>query len=391
MDDHSSTSADSAETSKSARAEGAPHKTPARSYTDAARPERQPRISDLVPLRPWAMSVLLLSLLTAAVGLFALDGQAAAWSRHVGRENLIALDFSARGSLAGWFGSVLLGAAASASVLIFLLRRHKVDDYNGRYRFWLWTAVLLVLASIDAGAGVHRIASGLLVRTTGLLVQNDGLLWTLMLAGVLYGFVVLRGVFEIRHSRGALLLLMTATALHLTAIAIALGFVLSPGALATLVAQSALLLGRLATLSCVLIFARYVLLDAQGKLPERRVRPQRKRKAEDSPEASNSKQDADEGPLASRTKRRKLRVDASHVEQNDETPTKEREAAAGKSSTARSSSTSGQTAARPSKEQAAGKVSVDLDDEIAESASNRKLSKAERRRLRKEQRRGANP
>lgn len=328
--------------------------------------------------------MLFLSLLSVAVGLFALDGQMSAWSRHGGRENLAALDFSARGSLAAWFGSMMLTLAAATGVFVFLLRRHKVDDYRGRYRFWLWSSALLVLAAIDAATGIHRIAVGLLMRSSGWLPMHEGAMWSVILGGVLFGPLALRGVFEIRQSRGATALLLLATGLYVLAAVIAVELVVLPGTLASLVTQSALLLGRLITLMCVLIFARHVLLDAQGKLPDR---SDRKSKSSDGSETAPSTANQRQGPLAARTKRRKLRVDASHAE--DEEAAEAQSQAPQRSQKHNSQNTTGKTSSNGGRSTSppAGKVSVDLDDEIAENPPGRKLSKAERRRLRKEQRR----
>ena len=55
-----------------------------------------------------------------------------------------ALDLAAKGSLGCWFSSLLLLAAAAVAILVYAVRRHRTDDYQGRYRIWLWAAGLLV-------------------------------------------------------------------------------------------------------------------------------------------------------------------------------------------------------------------------------------------------------
>lgn len=393
IEEHAAASADTAPQASVARAGGEANRTPAQGYSAAARPERHPRISDLVPTRRWTLTVLVLSLLAIPVALFALDGHAPAWSQQVGRENLAALDLSARGSLADWFSSVILGLAAAASAFIYLLRRHKIDDYRGRYRFWLWSAAVLLIGSIDAATGVHRIACGLLVHASGWPEDAGGAWWTVILAGSLFGSLALRGAFEIRHSRGAAASLLVAGAFYFLAGAVSTGMVPLYGRLDVVVSQSALMLAHLTTLYCVLLFARYVLLDAQGKLParpDRAKKPRRRRAGRAGEEASSGGAPATAAAPGNRKKGRKLRADAAH--NTDDGPVEPAE----KSNESPSRPLSRQAPGREA-EDAAGKnslspsprVSVDLDDEIADEPRNRKLSKAERRRLRKEQRRAA--
>lgn len=352
---------------------------PAKRYADAARPERQPRVTDLVPVRPWTLTVLLLGLLSAVAALAGLDGEAAAWSRSVGRANLAALDLSARGSLASWYSSLLLAGAAAASVLVFLLRRHKVDDYRGRYRFWLWAAAVLAMGSVDATAGVHRIFGGLLARLTGTLSAGDGVGWSLLLGGAMFGSLAVRAVFEIRHSRGALAALLLAVAAYITSAGLLAGALPSRFALTVFAGQTAAMLAHVAVLFCVLLSARYVLLDAQGKLPPRtQVRKKRKWKRE----ADETPPEAKAGEAAHGLGR-KLRVDKSNQEaaasQPSEAPRKQQPA----------ESKRPQTVAPTTAAKGVTSAVVDDDEELLdEGNASRKLSKAERRRLRKLQRRG---
>jgi hypothetical protein len=344
-----------------------------RRYSDAARPERQPRVTDLVPLRRWTLTVLLLALLSIPAALIGLDGEVGGWSRTVGRANLAALDLDARGSLASWFGSLLLSAAAAGSVLIFLLRRHKVDDYRGRYRFWLWAAAVLVLGSIDATTGLRHVFSGLLARTTGWLAAGDGAAWSLILGAVLFGTLALRGAIEIRHSRGALAALLLAVTAYSAGAAAFAHWLPLPGPLATLAGHAALLLGHVLVLYCVLVFARHVLLDAQGKLPHRAAKAKRKQRGA-APES---------GAVAGR----KLRVDAAHAPSDEPDPPAKPTSFAVQAGAAKFGA-SISAGVRPNSPTSPLDEDDDLDtDESLDS--DRHLSKAERRRLRKLQKRSS--
>ena len=71
------------------------------------------------------------------------------------------------GSLASWFASVTLGLASLLSLLVYAIRRHKLDDYRGHYRWWLLASAAWMLMSVDATAGIHQLIGAALVRVSG--------------------------------------------------------------------------------------------------------------------------------------------------------------------------------------------------------------------------------
>ena len=68
-------------------------------------------------------------------------------SQTLPRDGLAAIDAGAAGNLAAWFSSCLLLMAAACSLQIYNLRRHKIDDYRGRYRIWVWAAIALLFTT----------------------------------------------------------------------------------------------------------------------------------------------------------------------------------------------------------------------------------------------------
>ncbi|PAY18191.1 hypothetical protein CKO51_17700 [Rhodopirellula sp. SM50] len=53
-------------------------------------------------------------------------------------------------SLGAWWTTMLLLLSAGATRLIYVLRRHRRDDYRGHYQLWQLTLVVLLLASVHA-------------------------------------------------------------------------------------------------------------------------------------------------------------------------------------------------------------------------------------------------
>ena len=145
----------SRESSRPSGADASPSE-PARRYSDAALSPRQPRVIDLIPIRRWTNLVLAALLLSGAAGIEALYGHLALENTAFDVSQLPAIDLSERGSVATWFSSAMLAACALFGLLTYQLRRHRVDDYRGRYRMWCWVIPMFLLASVDQVAGVQE-------------------------------------------------------------------------------------------------------------------------------------------------------------------------------------------------------------------------------------------
>ena len=247
-------------------------KTATRGYSTAVAVESQPPISCLIATRPWTLSVLLLA------GLAVITGLQAAYANifhgtAVRPDVTIALDVAARGSLAAWFSSVLLAMAAINSVLVYWLRSHKLDDYRGRYRVWLWAALGLLLASVDAGTGLHSVVAHLLAdRFNTAWLQNPTANGVVILWLVLGSLGVRLGV-EIWSSQLARLGLLVAGIGYLLVSLMQLEVIAIDSVMLTAMAKSTtLLLAHLTAAMTIAAYCRYVHLESQGTLKARRPR-----------------------------------------------------------------------------------------------------------------------
>ena len=178
--------------------------------------------------------------------------------------------FSTR--LVAWTSAALLLLTVGYTRLIFSLRRHRVDDYRGRYRVWRtagWTAMLL---SINAVLGTH----GLVARYFGnladwqLLSTNAG--WWLAPAAFVGGWLLMKLIADVSECRSAMVAYLLAMACLIVAGVHSAGW--SPAwaaAWPTLLSQSLPLAGYTMLLVGSLLFARYVILDVQGLIEHRVV------------------------------------------------------------------------------------------------------------------------
>ena len=165
-------------------------------YGDALFLAEQPTLLDLVPRRLIAFVLVFLALSLLIAGLEALYawmpalagdlGHAAAGQRTV---TFAALDLAGKGSLAAWFSSLLLLAASLVAVLVYTVRRHRMDDYPGRYRVWLWAALCWFLAATDTAASLHEGFRDLMTAVTGTPLLGDGSIWWMIAYGLLFGAV----------------------------------------------------------------------------------------------------------------------------------------------------------------------------------------------------------
>ena len=182
---------------------------------------------------------------------------------------LAVFDLAGRGSLAAWFSSLALLAASLVAVLVYSVRRHQMDDYQGRYRVWLWAALCCFLMASDAAAGLHEGFRDLMTLATDDPLLGDGSIWWVIGYTLLLGAVGIRLLIDAWPCRPS-------TARYCWRPAPfrgrhrADGVV--PGAEAdrrVLIVQGTAMAGHRLLLLAMGLHARYVLADARGLVPSR--------------------------------------------------------------------------------------------------------------------------
>jgi len=250
---------------------GGSAKGPVRAYCPAVLTERQLRVTDLVPVRPlWAVVAILLAVTAVAaiecvhIHVRTLDLGSAA---HV-----TALDAAQRGSVAAWFGGMLLASGVMLALVTFGIRLHRVDDYRGSYRVWLWTATALAWASLDATTGIHDALGLGLARLAGKSLDSGSfnaactVSW-LAVYGLLFGTIAIRLAIEVWCSLPSLAALAIGGLLYLIAGLGVLDMLPQSGPLVdSVVRTTTVLLAHVALVSAVALYARHVYLDATGRL-----------------------------------------------------------------------------------------------------------------------------
>lgn len=345
----------SSESASSESATGGP------SYAEGASRENQPHLSDLVPRRYTTILLAVIGAASIVLGLEYLHVHAADLAEKIAGRPIAALDLSAPGALAVWFSSMTLMLCGAMSVLIYSLRKHKIDDYPGRYRIWLWAAIGWIALSINTTAPLHGAYVDLMTYLTGWTAGPQGAYWWLTPMAIIFGAIGVRVLLDVRRCRMAFVTLALAHIAWAAALAVYFGWLPIPTwATSTMIVSGAAMGGHVALLTGLALYARYVLLDVEGLVPVRAPKHQE--------ETSGA------------TRRREIsahvKIDPPHATGSSAAHLAELKT---KYQPARPVVSQGQT------QWVDGSQTVDdlYDDRASSGAPKRRLSKSERKRLRK--------
>ncbi|MCA9217882.1 MAG: hypothetical protein KDB27_32655 [Planctomycetales bacterium] len=243
-------------------------------YAPDALAANQPRITDLIPVRAIAQafcSLVGFSVIglhwTLGVILHSEDANSSAFAK--------VFDGLQPGSLGAWTACATFIIAAVISVLLFWIRQHRIDDYGGRYRIWIYAAVCFLLLSIEAAVGlraaVHYQLQGVLPSVITPIHLSAA--W-----GIIAIVAIARLAVEMRASIGSIIWLVVCCSLYAAAAIVRLdiidtsfaGPISAFSAAVTLAAHWSLAMSLFA-------YARFVYLDAQGVVAEWRIEAAKRR------------------------------------------------------------------------------------------------------------------
>jgi hypothetical protein len=325
-------------------------------YGEQAGVEHHPQITDFIPRRKRAvLTTLAVGVGVAAGTQFVAQNSATLAAVMPGVPAREVAGQLAHG-VAAWVAAVGLLLVAALARIIYSLRRHRVDDVRGRYRVWRWIAAGSIIASLNAIVGAHQLLARAAAAVTGWSLTTSANEWWLAPLALLAGWIGVRLVLEIAESRAALGLAALAGMTYAVAAAAALGWV--PAALgvsAGALAGALPLVGHTLALAAMMVFARYVVLDVQGLIEHKPRRPA-----------------ASAASAASAAKARRAAA-----------KTAETTAATTPVATPAASAAAAKAASTAKPDAAASSWTDDDEDDAEENTGDRRLSKAERKRLRK--------
>jgi hypothetical protein len=273
--------------------------------------------------------------------------------------SLAVFDLKGRGNIADWFSSLTLFIGAITSQLVYLIRRHRLDDYRGRYRVWQWATACFLIGSFDAVTGAHAIFQPAMIQLTGKTLLGDGAIWASLVVGIAVAACFVRLAIEISGSRIATAFMSLAAGSYVGFLVVTYHPALSAVELTRIIAGSATLLaGHFFLVYAVTLYGRHVYQEAQGTRRALRTKPV-VTPAKEAEEPRVTK------PRTGLFGSRKVRVDAAHEKTSgDSTPVE-----------------------APTISKKSIQKTVSASVESSSSDASRPMSKAERRRLRKLDRR----
>lgn len=181
-------------------------------YSAEAAPERQRGPAVLLPTGLGGLTLAIATILLPVVGGIALGGfetvtgtkpfaPAGRFSRTL-QALEACFDPRSLASLQGWMAQLFLMIAAGIACIVRLMRRHRRDDYHGRYRAWGWLAGLFLLTACAGVVPLGPLVAAGLTDATGFALGPGGAGWWFAPAATLYGIVALWAVLPLHERMG---------------------------------------------------------------------------------------------------------------------------------------------------------------------------------------------
>jgi hypothetical protein len=189
---------------------------PAAIYGSRVRRRLRGRWYALVPVRQRDF-VLIASVLLVISGVLVVAHLATdRWSVLAGN-SLLARPFrlDRTDSLGQFFQTSMLLLAAGISLLIYQLRRYRLDDYQGQYRLWRTTLIVSLLAAFNCQCSLIEWSGSAIDAVLGRRLALSGANWVRMVTTMGLFILAIRVFVDVRRSRAALMMLLTAGTLIL--------------------------------------------------------------------------------------------------------------------------------------------------------------------------------
>ncbi len=186
---------------------------PTAHYGSHVRRRLRGRWFSLVPVNRLAMSGSAGMILGLAMLLCLMHYLSVTWAPLALREELARpFRLDRPDSFGTYTRAIFLFAAAGTALLVYQLRRYKVDDYKGHYRLWRPVILLLLLMSIDCVCGLVSWAGAVIDASIGKRIAMAGANWLRIVMAVGGIVLAVRLLAEVHRSRLSLAMMTVAVA-----------------------------------------------------------------------------------------------------------------------------------------------------------------------------------
>jgi hypothetical protein len=187
-----------------------------------------------------------------------------------GMSSTSAFDLAARGNLTDWLAAVVLFVAAGFCLLTYSIRRHRIDDIRGRYRVWLGAALGCLVLSANSVTGLHQVVAEVMGSTIGWTAMREGAVWWIA-AGLPLAWIFARVLLDVRECRVGAALLGGALVCYAASAARFFGFgPMVEARIEPILVAVPLSIGHWLVFAGIVSYAKFVVLDAQGLVAVRR-------------------------------------------------------------------------------------------------------------------------
>jgi hypothetical protein len=262
-------------------------------YASKARNDCQRRVIDFIPLRKATLAAIVFAALASIVATGTLHVYAGALGLWLEPDDVAALRLDSPRNLSNWLASALLGLASLTAALVYSLRRHRADDYHGRYRVWLWAAIGCLALSLFETTDVAHVARGICRRGAAWCALDAGVVWPALVVTA-WSLAALRMLVELRRCR------LAVSALVACGMCLVASIVIRQGTMPDVVEayrvpmeRGAWLAGYVFVLAAFLAYARHVALDVVGSAA---VPPRKRSKSAEARRAARGGAETDAKP-----------------------------------------------------------------------------------------------
>lgn len=300
------------------------------------------------------------------------------------------------GTISAWFASSLWLAIAGSSLVLFGVRRQRMDDLRCQYRWWLVAAFVALVMSLNASIAGHQYLANGLAQLVGWSPMPMNAFWWLVPAGLIAGGIAIRMTLDLAESRVALSVAILAMLTLSLGWGVEAGLMpnaianISPILVSPLFGPTTSLAGTSLLLIATLLYSRHIVLEEQGVIAKPATRTITKPAAKPVAKAKIKAAELEEPAVAEKPTQRKsnatnkttIEPKAKAQEPSESVrapePTRaERRAEEKRQKQAEAKSTASEPTLWVSGDDSS------YQDEYEENGAPRKLTKAERKRLKK--------
>jgi hypothetical protein len=174
----------------------------------------------------------------------------------------------------------MLAAAAATAVLVYVVRRHRTDDYRGGYRIWLWAAAWMMVMSADAVARLRDAWRAAAVAQFGWTGPGNGIVWWAVPCALAAATIGVRLFLDMRDSRASTAwLCLAGPTWSLGEVFMAIRPAFGDALPFDLIAAGCSFAGQWCLFVAMSWHARHVVLDASGGLRVRKKKKSRRNAA----------------------------------------------------------------------------------------------------------------